>query len=301
MVNAPLPTLFPSGLRGVRFAPSPTGNFHVGNFRTAWVSFELARRHGQPWIVRFEDIDAPRVQPHAQMRQLEDMRVLGLMPDEVTIQSHAHARHRALFDQAVGSGQVYPCTCSRKEVQEALAGLASAPHSPDASAAVYSGHCRAEPARAGKGAVAWRFRMEDESGTRDFIVGRTEAKAFTPSYHWACAIDDADGGYALLVRAWDLAPVLEQQRAIQRWMGRIGAGKGLPEVFHTALVVADDGSRLEKRTKGVTLSELEAAGLSPEEIVAKFAASFEMPSAPGADGLWGEAKRELRLGALMAY
>jgi glutamyl-tRNA synthetase len=307
-MNALPPQLLNPQLRGVRFAPSPTGSFHVGNLRTAWISWELARRTGQPWIVRFEDIDQPRVQANAQMRQLEDMRVLGLLPDEVLIQTQAHARHRAVFEQAMSVGQVYPCTCSRKEVQAALGQLASAPHSPNAQEAIYSGHCRElAPSRIQEASishphphptVAWRFRMEDPSGTRDFIVARTErvsagADAFAPSYHWACAIDDADGKYALLVRAWDLAPVLEQQRAIQSWLG--GA---TPEVFHTSLVVSDDGSRLEKRTRGVTLAELEESGLSPEEIVRKFASSFRLPESAGNDGLWGEPKKQLKLSEL---
>jgi glutamyl-tRNA synthetase len=277
---------------GVRFAPSPTGRFHVGNLRTAWISWWLSRQSARPWVVRFEDIDAPRVQAGAQSRQLEDLRALGLVPDEIRVQSQSYERHLEVFNRGVATGQLYPCTCSRKEVQDALAQHASAPHSPNASAPLYSGHCRelAHERASSHPTVAWRFRMEDASGSRDFIVGRVDGEKFTPAYHWACAIDDADGGYALLVRAWDLAPVLEQQRAIQRWMGAV-----VPEVFHCSLVVTDSGGRLEKRTRGVTLEELVDQGVSRAEIVEQFQSSFEVPNRSGADGLWGEVAREISL------
>src|SRR6185312_17052083 len=96
----------------VRFAPSPTGKFHVGNLRTAWISHIFSRYLGQPWIVRFEDIDQPRVVAGALQWQLDDLRKLGMVPDRVLVQSERLARHEALFRDAVAAGQVYPCTCS---------------------------------------------------------------------------------------------------------------------------------------------------------------------------------------------
>src|SRR4051812_22191121 len=100
---------------GVRFAPSPTGRFHVGNLRTAWISWSLARQLGEPWVLRFEDIDQPRVQAGAEARQLADLAALGMEPDAKLVQSSFHARHRAVFDQAAAQGQLYACTCSRKD------------------------------------------------------------------------------------------------------------------------------------------------------------------------------------------
>ena len=80
-------------MQGVRFAPSPTGRFHLGNLRTALLSQELARRLGQPWAIRFEDIDTLRVIPGAREQQLQDLADLGLIPDRITLQSENHARH----------------------------------------------------------------------------------------------------------------------------------------------------------------------------------------------------------------
>ncbi|HVK60216.1 MAG TPA: glutamate--tRNA ligase family protein, partial [Bdellovibrionales bacterium] len=202
---------------GVRFAPSPTGRFHIGNLRTAWISYKLSRQLQLPWIVRFEDIDRPRVLAGAQEQQLADMRALGLVPDQVLVQSDFEERHWQLLIRAIEDGVIYPCDCSRKEVQQALSGLASAPH---AELAAYSGHCRPLSRRELKSvdSIAWRFRMPLESGIQDFIVARTSPQlsengasdraSFTPSYHWACAIDDFDGRYDWIVRSSDLAHAL---------------------------------------------------------------------------------------------
>lgn len=248
----------------MRFAPSPTGAFHVGNFRTAWISKQWALALKQPWVVRFEDIDKPRVVAGAQALQLAEMAELGLIPDRILLQSERYERHRALFEQARKDGAIYPCTCSRKNVLEELA---SAPHGPEA---LYSGHCRKNKPTILPNSVAWRFHDDDPSGEKDFLVARTDPGAFTPSYHWACAIDDADGDYALLVRAHDLAAATSLQRKIQRWMGL----ERFPAVFHTRLVVSDDRHRLEKRTRGVTWADLKAQGLTSDQLIQLFKKSF---------------------------
>jgi glutamyl-tRNA synthetase len=248
-------------------------------------------------VLRFEDIDQPRVVEGAMARQLEEMKALGLEADDVQVQTERRARHWELFLKAIRDGQVYPCFCSRKDVREALAGLASAPH---AAPAVYSGHCRdlrERPARPPKG-VGWRFRTADASG--DFLVAHTDRAepdeaSFVPAYAWSCSIDDADGGYSLLVRAWDLESSAEPQRQVQRWMGA-----GLPAIFHTALVTRDDGHRLEKRTQGITLPELAKRGLGPEELVRRFEASFTLrPDELRPGRLWGEDRRTLTLSMLL--
>lgn len=275
-------------MSGVRFAPSPTGRFHLGNLRTAWISWKLARSHQLPWIVRFEDIDQPRVLSGAQEEQLSDMRELRLVPDKIYVQSARRERHWSLFQKAVSLGKIYPCICSRKEIQAAMEGIASAPHiALGSTPPIYSGKCRCEtkdallkakeaPAfQSGQLLLGWRFKNDDPSGAHDFIAARTsaqvEAGSFVPSYHWACAIDDLDGKYNLLVRAADLSSATEIQRKIQLWIFEIeNLTTRLPAVFHTSLIVQNDGHRLEKRTAGVTLKELLARGWSSEKILQKF-------------------------------
>lgn len=279
----------------VRFAPSPTGMFHVGNLRTAWISRQWSRALGLPWAVRFEDIDTPRVVPGAQEAQRREMLELHLIPDVISVQSANRARHWSLFEKARRDGVVYPCRCSRKEI---LTSLASAPHAPEA---LYSGRCRRGlPVDAPDSpTIAWRFKTRDESGQHDFIVGRTDAAgsadSYVPAYHWACAIDDADEKHLLLVRAHDLFSATATQRLIQDWLGV----RDIPAVFHTALVTADDGHRLEKRTRGVTLPELKDAGVTPERLIHLFEKSFQAKGADFAPGkIWGEPQTRITLSEL---
>ncbi len=271
--------------RGVRFAPSPTGRFHVGNLRTAWISHHLSRHFQLPWIVRFEDIDRPRVVQNAIELQTRDLSSLALRPDRVVVQSHNLERHWEVFLKAVRESQVYPCFCSRKDVREAIQESASARHGIEP---VYSGACRKllneSHAMSGSAAVGWRFKMEDSSGALDPVIARTSGLellaepgscGFVPAYHWACAIDDLDGECMLLVRAWDLEHAVVFQRAVQEWLVKLERrAPGFPAIFHCSVVTGTRGERLEKRTKGVTLLELIASGISAEALKEKFEASF---------------------------
>lgn len=269
------------GLRGVRFAPSPTGRFHVGNLRTAWASWFIAKALNQPWIVRIEDIDRLRVLESSwsdpNTGQLAEMNALGLVPHEIYRQSERFHRHAALFQKAIAEDKVYPCDCSRSDVRAALQTFASAPHQREPE---YSGHCREldrnrklQPAET----LAWRWRAEDSTGKFDSVIARTrpDGTDFQPGYHFACAVDDADGAYRLLVRAWDLASADHTQRQIRSWV----APSVNTRVFHTALVTLDNGKRLEKRTAGITLGELLEAGVTPADLLRKFENSFDSKSA----------------------
>ncbi|HEX4925332.1 MAG TPA: hypothetical protein VFV50_14655, partial [Bdellovibrionales bacterium] len=229
-------------------------------------------------------------------------------PSEILIQSHFHERHLESFERAVRDEMVYPCFCSRKEVVE---GLASAPHGP---MTVYTGRCRGlradEWPAYDRPTLAWRFKLNPSDPTQDFVVARTAApgalaswsprEGFAPAYQWACAVDDYDGRYTLLVRAFDLLDSAAQQRGIQSWLAsNANAPVRHPAVFHTALIVNDDSSRLEKRTKGVTLAELIARGLTEKTIIEKFESTFHIDRyqfAPGA--IFGEDRRQMTLSEL---
>src|SRR5262245_10745589 len=111
---------------GVRFAPSPTGRLHIGNLRTAWISHWWSKSLGLKWVLRFEDIDKPRNVSGSQEQQLSNLEQLGLIPDEIIVQSQNFERHWQIFVKGVESHKFYPCFCSRKDLIETLA---SAPHS----------------------------------------------------------------------------------------------------------------------------------------------------------------------------
>lgn len=266
----------------VRFAPSPTGRFHVGNLRTAWISHWWSQTLNKQWVVRFEDIDGPRVVLGALEGQLADMAALGLVPDRVEVQSTRRLRHWEVFRAFLQAGLVYPCFCSRKTVLQVIERSSSAPHGIEA---LYSGACRSTGSapKADLPTIAWRLKMPDPSGRHDFIVARTKSREpagdgadFIPAYHWACALDDYDGRHDLLVRAWDLESALYLQRSIQGMLKNLeNAEFSYPSVFYCSLIVQNDGRRLEKRTKGVSLEELEHQGISPEDLIQRFKRSFK--------------------------
>lgn len=295
----------------VRFAPSPTGPFHAGNLRTAWISREWARVLRLPWVVRFENIDEPRNVPGARERQLEVMGLLGLVPDRTSLQSERLNRHWEAFCKFHAAGLVYPCYCSRKTIRETIEASASAPHRPPPA---YTGRCRKlkEPPRTNLPSLAWRVRRHDEDGRDDFVVARTGISldseglparpAFVPAYHWACAVDDYDGDHALLVRAWDLEEAAGQQRFIHGHLaGLEKTERPPPAIFHCSLITADDGHRLEKRTPGASLEEILRGGETPATLVEKFRRSFTGDWNGFAAGrVFGEARRTLTLAELLA-
>jgi glutamyl-tRNA synthetase len=126
---------------GVRFAPSPTGAFHLGNLRTAWFAWRFAQKHSVPLSIRWEDIDRERSKPSWIEIQKNDLKKIGIIWQQEFLQSENHHRHREAFDVALKRGQVYPCFCTRQEVQNAVQALASAPQRAGEQR-VYSGACR---------------------------------------------------------------------------------------------------------------------------------------------------------------
>ena len=140
----------PKTSRG-RFAPSPTGDLHLGGARTALAAWLAARAGGGRVVLRMEDIDGPRVVPGAALRILEDLRALGLDWDEGPdvggagapyVQSLRLARYEAALARLAAERRVYPCWCSRAEVARAAAAAPSAPHGPLDEGPRYGGTCR---------------------------------------------------------------------------------------------------------------------------------------------------------------
>jgi glutamyl-tRNA synthetase len=259
-----------------RFAPSPTGDLHLGGAWTALASWVLARRAGGAHVLRVEDLDAPRVVAGSEARILEDLRWLGLDWDEGPIRQSGRS---GLYEEAIAKlaaqGLTYPCDCSRAEI----ARVASAPH--PGEEVVYPGLCRElDPAREMKRAPALRVRVPDETiayedsvaGTvrqnlareiGDFVLRRSDGVF---AYQLAVIVDDLDMGITDVVRGADL--VASTPRQI--WLAR-SLGAQPPRYMHLPLVVANDGSRLEKRTRGASVRELREQGVSAEGIVGHLA------------------------------
>jgi glutamyl-tRNA synthetase len=259
-----------------RFAPSPTGDLHLGGAWTALASWVMARRAGGASTLRFEDLDAARVVAGARARIEEDLRWLGLDWDEEPLQQSDRG---AVYERAVATlaarGLVYPCDCSRAEIARA----ASAPH--EGEEAVYPGFCRdRDPSRPMKRAPALRVRVPDEviafedgavgavaqNLTRevgDFVLRRGDGVF---AYQLAVVVDDAAMGITDVVRGADLVGSTPRQI----WLARALA-IAPPRHAHLPLVVGPDGTRLEKRTRGATVRGLREAGVSASSIVGALA------------------------------
>jgi glutamyl-tRNA synthetase len=275
-----------------RFAPSPTGDLHLGGAWTGLASWVVARRAAPPGVslLRIEDLDTARVVPGSRARIEEDLLWLGLDWDEEPLEQSARA---ALYERALATlaarGLVYPCDCSRAE----LARAASAPHAGEE--AVYPGLCRQrDPSRAMKRPPALRVHVpagivsyEDGAiGTvtqdlarevGDFVVRRGDG-AF--AYQLAVVVDDAAMDVTQVVRGADLVGSTPRQIWLARTLGLTP-----PAYTHVPLVVAPDGTRLEKRTGGATVRALREAGVPAPAIVGALAhglglSSTGAPAAP---------------------
>jgi len=273
-----------------RYAPSPTGETHLGNASTALLAWLSARSQQGAFVMRMEDLDRPRVVAGAAQRILDDLRWLGLDWDEGPdvggphapySQSERAALYDAAFETLRACGTLYPCFCSRKDIQSA----ASAPQSPGDEAR-YPGTCRGLDAgtvssRIGAGAPhAWRFCVDpakvapfvDRVRGRyapqpetigDFVVRRADG---VPAYQLAVVVDDIAMELTEVVRGDDLLPSTLRQLLVYDAMGA-----ALPEFAHVPLLVGDDGVRLSKRHQGTAIRQMRESGLSAEMIVGRLA------------------------------
>lgn len=295
---APVPARRP--YRG-RLAPSPTGYLHLGHARTFWIAQERARAAGGSLILRCEDLDPSRCRPEYLDALLEDLRWFGLEwaegpdvggPCAPYTQSARLPQYREAFERLRAAGDVYPCTCSRRDIRAA----AAAPQAADEEV-IYPGTCRPSqpplqtgaPPRPGQ-APAWRFRVPDGEVVRfcdgrcglqsfqagqdfgDFVVWRPDG---LPAYQLACVVDDATMGVTEVVRGEDLLVSTARQLLLYRALGLAA-----PAFYHCPLVTDAAGRRLAKRHDALSLRRLRAQGWSP----AQLRAGWERPAASGVAG-----------------
>lgn len=262
-----------------RFAPSPSGDLHLGNLRTAIAAHESARVAGGRFLVRFEDLDRLTSSRETAARQLRDLAEVGVTWDEEPVfQSDRFVLYDAALDDLGSRDLVYPCFCSRREVREA----AAAPHD---GAPRYPGTCRdlAEADRRRRSAErppALRLRTDGRTVEfTDLMLGRVEGivddivlrrNDGVPAYHLAVVVDDAAQGVTEVVRGDDLASVTVSQIHLQGLLGL-----STPEYRHVPLMRGPDGERLAKRHGAVTLDDLRAAGTDTAPIVASLRADVE--------------------------
>lgn len=266
-----------------RFAPSPTGDLHVGNLRTALASWLDCRARGVPWLVRFEDLDQTVTSEEAGERQLEQLAALGMEPDgEPLWQSHQRDCYMGPIEQLVARDRTYPCYCSRREIREAIAAAVNAPNGPEAG--LYPGTCATldsaeRERRAQSRPPALRFRSDQSTvdfhdrnyGPQlfmvdDFVIRRNDG---VPAYNLVVVVDDNAAGVDSVVRAHDLLPSTARQVLVAQALG-----SELPSYAHVPLIVNAEGVRLSKRDGSITLDDLAAEGVEAGEVLERLAVSM---------------------------
>jgi glutamyl-tRNA synthetase len=266
-----------------RYAPSPTGDLHLGNARTALIAWLWARHAGGSCLLRFEDLDLGRVRAGCAEQQARMLAWLGLEWDGEPV---AQSSRSGLYEAAIAAlrerGVLYECFCSRADVRRA----ASAPHGPDGP--IYTGTCRslsdrerAERMAHGR-APALRVRMEGAIDFTDDLLGPQHEELAETSgdivvrrsdgvvaYQLAVVVDDAAQAVTHVVRGADLLGSTGRQLRLYELLGLAP----VPRHAHVPLLLGDDGERLAKRHGAVGLTELHAAGADPRAIVGRLAAS----------------------------
>ena len=271
-----------------RFAPSPTGYLHLGHAFSALFAWQRAREADGRFLLRIEDIDLTRCRPQFADAILEDLVWLGLDWDgDIRVQSQHLGEYRLALEALAARGLVYPCFCTRADIQREVARSAAAPHAPDGGA-LYPGICRrlSSDERAARIAAGERYALrldmaraldiagplsfEEEGEGRivcaparfgDAVLARKDAPA---SYHLCVTHDDMVQGVSLVTRGADLKAATDLHRLLQALMGW-----PTPRYAHHRLLTAESGRRLAKRDRAATLRSLRDAGISPEGLRAQ--------------------------------
>ena len=283
-----------------RLAPSPTGALHLGNVRTFMIAWLRARALSGRLVMRIEDLDHPRDKKGAAQQTLDDLHWLGFDWDDEYTQSQRTAHYRAALDQLRAQHLVYPCTCTRADVEHAQ----GAPHAGEQL--FYPGTCRGRYSSWAEATAAisprmpcWRFRVPNHSTVSftdqfvgaysqnvseklgDFPLARDENGA---GYTLAVVVDDAEMGVTEVVRGDDLLPATPAQILIQKALKL-----PTPNYCHVPLVIGQDGRRLAKRHGDTRIASFRAHGWTPNQIIGRLAETCG----------WAEEGEEISLAALL--
>ena len=279
-----------------RFAPSPTGPLHFGSLVAALASWLDARAQGGQWLVRIEDVDAPRTVPGAADRILRALDDFGLHCDGIVAwQSHRTALYEEALERLRAAGAVYRCRCSRKEVADS--GLAGA------GGAIYPGTCRAlaigsdtpgvERLSVGDARIEFNDRVQgpvsqDLAGEiGDFVLKRRDA---LHAYQLAVVVDDADQGITDVVRGADLLHSTPRQILLQRMLGF-----ATPRYLHFPVATNDRGEKLSKQTLASPVDARHAGALL---VAALRFLGQPCPASPVPGEVLGEALRDWEPGRI---
>ncbi len=268
-----------------RFAPSPTGYLHLGHARSALEGWRAAREAGGRFLLRIEDIDHTRCRPEYEAAIVEDLTWLGLdWGGPIRRQSEHFDDYRAALARLDAEGLLYPCFCTRREIQAEIAAAGGAPQGE--LGAPYPGICRrlgaAEREKRRRDASDYALRLDivaalSRTGPLDWCDGGTRIEAdpaalgdvvlarkeMPTSYHLAVTVDDALQGVTLVTRGADLFEATHIHRLLQALLDL-----PTPRYRHHPLLADESGRRLAKRDRAVTIGAMRQAGMSPAEVLA---------------------------------
>ena len=271
-----------------RFAPSPTGRLHLGHAYAARIAHDLAR--SQPdgrFLLRFEDIDSTRVREDFYQDIGADLGWLGLHWDETPLrQTDRSAAYQTALDRLRGLDVIYPCFCTRREIQREWETMGGAPHGPEGP--LYPATCTrlsaAEQHDKLAAGIPHAWRLDAHKAAKitgplkfhDLRFGTLQVdpdlmghvilarKDIGISYHLAVVVDDAFQQISHVTRGEDLLPSTHVHRLLQELLN-------LPEpsYLHHQLVLDEYGNRLAKRNDSLSIAALRESGMTPEEVLAR--------------------------------
>jgi glutamyl/glutaminyl-tRNA synthetase len=267
---------------------------HAGHARTFWTAFQRSRERGGTLVFRNEDLDTSRSRAEFERAMFEDLRWLGIHwqegpdvggPFAPYVQSQRHADYRVAWLALLRKGAIYPCWCSRRDLERA----AQAPHEAVGALAaaeddepLYPGTCRPENAPvavevSSPEGLNWRFRVPDGEvirfedqrfGAQSFLAGRDFGDFLVwrrddlPSYQLAVVVDDAAMQITEVVRGADLLKSTARQILLYRALDL-----PIPSWYHSPLLLDSAGQRLAKRHDALALRTLCQRGVLPEQII----------------------------------
>ncbi len=271
-----------------RFAPSPTGRLHKGHAYSALAGFALARRSGGRFLLRIEDIDPTRCTAEYAAGILEDLAWLGLEWEEpVRFQSEHLDDYAAAAARLQERGLLYPCFCTRRDIQREIERAGQAPHGSEGP--LYPGACRrlSEAERSARLAageahalrldlakalsetgpdLSWTDTLHGEQRARPELLGDAVLvrKDIGTSYHLAVVVDDGIQGVTDIVRGMDLFEATHLHRVLQALLDL-----PTPTYHHHPLLTDAEGNRLAKRDRSITLASLRESGTGAAELRAE--------------------------------
>ena len=257
----------------VRFAPSPTGDLHLGGARTALFNWLFARNCGGEFLIRLEDTDRQRSSEAAEQSILDGLRWLGLDSDAaISRQSEFEQYHREAVEQLLRQGRAYPCYCSPEELEAMRERARKAGEKPR-----YDGRCRdlqGAPPAGRDPVIRFRGPIEGSTAYKDLVYGNIHVlhrelddlilrrADGTPTYNLCCTVDDLRMGVTHVIRGADHIGNTTKQILLAQALG----GE-IPQFAHLPLILNPDGQRMSKRLGAEAVSAYRQRGYLPEAVI----------------------------------